>query len=246
MRAFQCREYGARLTLAACALNLSAARDPVRGGAGAGAHILRRPCLGCEVGAAHELGREPARWPDGSPVVRVSLSRHDAPPPQERPATAVPEVPGPLARPKPEKPKKVRQRGAPRHVQRASSGRRGEVYEWRGHRGGVYELSRLPEVVALGITPQMIWARVHDGGWSIERALTTPKTKSAPPRYRGAVYQWRGRFVTAGELHDTPEAREIGITKKALWLRLSRLSWDAERAITEPLDSKKQVRWRRA
>lgn len=38
------------------------------------AMTLKSACAGCDVGAAHVRGETPERWPDGSPVVQLSLS----------------------------------------------------------------------------------------------------------------------------------------------------------------------------
>jgi hypothetical protein len=34
--------------------------------------VHQQACVGCEVGASHASGSMPERWPDGTPIVRVS------------------------------------------------------------------------------------------------------------------------------------------------------------------------------
>jgi hypothetical protein len=195
---------------------------------------MRRRCIGCAVGAEHELGREPERWPDGSPVVRLELSSKAIPAP-ERLCTVVPTVAGPLARPRPAKAAKRRAEARSRVPADPVGRRRGAEYEWRGHRGGLWQLAQLPEVAALGISPSMASNRVRCRGWSIDAALSTPPRPPPRPIYRGPAYEWRGRTMTIAELHETPEAKALGISRKALWMRLSELQWDTERALATPV-----------
>jgi hypothetical protein len=187
---------------------------------------MRRRCIGCAVGAEHELGREPERWPDGSPVVRLELSPPTAAPAPERPRTALPVATAPLGAPKPPAAPKAR-------VVRREAAARGAIYEWRGRPMGLFELARAPEVRALGLTWKIIWNRIHQSGWDIERAATTPLERRGG--HNRHTFAFRGSAATLSDLLDTPEARSSGVGRTTLRYRLVDLGWPAERAISQPV-----------
>ena len=73
--AFRCTAYRCTLTIASCASRSVLARRP-KGritSATRGPAFLAPDCHACEVGEAHARGETPERWPDGSPVVRLTL-----------------------------------------------------------------------------------------------------------------------------------------------------------------------------
>jgi hypothetical protein len=109
VESFRCVPLACTLALQTCARRHALAVQTRRGGLGANAaRVYSDTCATCTVGDAHERGDAPERWPDGTPIVRVSVT-----PPPSQPKTvtsappvrlgglAIPRRPTPIAQPAP-------------------------------------------------------------------------------------------------------------------------------------------------
>lgn len=247
MTHFACRElHGVRLSPAACAARHSGAVSLV--------------CERCPVGAAHAMGQRPERWPDGSPVVRLTLSAASAPPPVRRHVERIRDRGSePLARGLTDEERAERRRAAKKRYEakrRAARGERapattrkgcgigvshgGRVIVWGERALTATQWSHETDVAALGLGPETIATRVHQQGWDPERALTTP------PRAYGGGYTWGGRTLSLARWAEEPEARALGLTLGLLKRRVHAYRWPIERALTTPIDTARQRITRRA
>lgn len=80
-----------------------------------------------------------------------------------------------------------------------------------------------------GLTTHDLTTRINHHKWSIEEALTKPKTK------RKNIYSYNGKEYTAKELYEIREYEDISF--KAFASRLSN-GWDIKRALSQPTNVK--------
>jgi hypothetical protein len=74
MEAFTCVRLGCKLSVAACCSRRASAKSSIRPGSNRRLLDDGNVCATCELGAAHQRGESPERWPDGSAVVRLRLA----------------------------------------------------------------------------------------------------------------------------------------------------------------------------
>lgn len=243
MRGFVCAPLGCKLTTSACAARHRSSRSaasPTK------ATLWCETCATCKVGAQHELGREPARWPDGSPVVRLELSapapEHQAPPKHvERIRDRGGEQLARKRKPTPEEIRAARRRAGKARktaTSRKGSGlgasHGGRVIAWGERHLTATQWSHEPDVKALGLKPETIWSRVHMQGWSPERALTTP------PRKNHTRHTWGERTLTVTEWSREPDVSALGLSADLIERRIMVRGWSPERALTTPVDTARQ------
>ena len=104
------------------------------------------------------------------------------------------------------------------------------TYEYNGQIYTGEELLKLSDVENL--TEHDISTRVNHHGWSIHDAITRPKMK------KDYVYEYNGDLYTVAELLQFSKVE--GLTTQKLYTRLNKHKWDVERALTQPLNVKKQ------
>jgi hypothetical protein len=238
---FACKALGCRLTVSACAKRVRASREA--GNSFKGAGLMSGDCRSCAVGREHQLGREPAHWPDGSPVVRLRLASA-APQAAEKPAIVeVPTVPGLLvtkaeAKRKREtrkreraptsassiEKKRARQRRSAERIRR-KSGVQPRVfatrYTWGDRSLTPFQWAREPEAREAGLSGTTIRERLL-AGWPIEKALTLRP---------GAT--WAKHELGGEALSLRAWAARAGLAKDTLQRRLDR-GWSLEKAVTTP------------
>lgn len=245
---FICRPLGGvRLTIAGCKARHEAASRPRARGA---PHLESSACIGCPVGRAHAKGRPVSAWPGGAPIERADLeiAAAPAPSPRKKPV-ALPVVPGLLVTEREAREKRAavvsaatkkrarkRAPGAPPAPKkpRVSHGRK---WAWNGRELGFTELVQTPEAKASGVSESTIRWRMAQG-WSLERALTTPRHQGKRAGTR--THAIGGQKLTVAELQRTPEAQALGLDGTLLRKRLQH-GWDARRAITTPRDPVKSA-----
>lgn len=99
-----------------------------------------------------------------------------------------------------------------------------------------------------GIAPGIIWARINEHGWPIEKALTTPTLSDAHERMKRAhefrwkdhvkappplpmnyrMVEWEGETIRLSEL-----AKRTGISRKTLSKRIFERGWPVDRAVAK-------------
>ena len=92
----------------------------------------------------------------------------------------------------------------------------------KDHLGNTFE-SQTEMARAYGITQTILSSRLHDYGWSLEKALTTPVKSTAVKDHLGNTFE-----------NQTEMANAYGITQAALSQRLNKLNWPLEKALTTP------------
>jgi hypothetical protein len=261
---FACKALGCRLTVSACAKRVRASREA--GNSFKGAGLMSGDCRSCAVGREHQLGREPAHWPDGSPVVRLRLASA-APMAAEKPAPVeVPVVPGLLVtkaeakrkrehKPKPASAKPATTRLRHSTVEEYRQAKREAQRRWaerkRRERGAkemveptVYTWGSRTLTAygwarapeAIGLNHEVVRARLREG-WDVESAITTPVNGKRPK------YTFGDRTLSLAEWAREPDVAALSLSSDALGARL-RLGWSLERALTTPRDDS-NVRCRR-
>ena len=248
MTHFRCLPLGCALSPSACAARHHAARSAARAAVGSAT------CATCRVGAAHELGRLPERWPDGSPVVRLTLSATSAPPPAPRHVVRIRDRGSEqLARGLTDEERAERTRAAQKRYEAKRRAKRGErapatsrkgcgvgishggrVIVWGERALTAAQWSHQPEVKALGLCAETIESRVWMQGWTPERALTTP------PGTHARTHTWGERTLRLSQWAREPECVALGITLGLLKRRVNAYRWPIERAVTTPIDTARQ------
>ena len=104
----------------------------------------------------------------------------------------------------------------------------------------------------VGIAPQMLWARINEHGWTVEKAITTPPLSDPHERMKRAhEFRWAGhvkpppppkrtiRTVELGGATLTLDqlATVSGVSRKLLAKRIFERGWPVEKAIV-PVPSK--------
>lgn len=85
--------------------------------------------------------------------------------------------------------------------------------------------------IAKNITGHDITNRMNEHGWSLEKALTQEK------HIKGRKYEYNGKSYTEKELLEFSAVPELTVSQ--LHLRLVKHGWSIERALTQPLHTKK-------
>lgn len=192
---FACTVLSARLSVEKCAANYEqasgltpSARGLVgaQGGPKASAHALylsSSRCKDCALGAAHARGETPAAWPSGAPVVRTELVAH----------ASVPSTP-PVSRPRVAATKEI-DMPAGKHNR----------YDYKGRSLLLGELVELPEAKAARLDGNTIRLRIGNG-WTVERAVSTPKGASRTPAAKPAAIVPRRERAAKAEIVPARDA----------------------------------------
>lgn len=194
MTRFLCVPFSVRLTTEACVQRRAVAKRGRLKGQTSVIGIER--CLDCPVGAAHAAGETASTWADGSPVELVAepviapgSSRWTSAPepepvraPRSAPIPAVyPPAAADRSAPRPAEPA-VDQAGAKpaREVSVQKPRTTAKRYKMGERELTVGEWAREPDVAALELSANALYARLTGGCWTIEAALTTPKGAPNP------------------------------------------------------------------
>ena len=245
MEVFVCSELNVRLTAHACAKNHTLHKSPRSvSSKSSPSHMLR--CSTCAVGAWHSAGKAPQAWPDGRPIVRLTVLPAVPMETLKRPPVVIAEVPGPLV-PAHELEKRRRgrieaglkamrakqRRKAKRRkpsAARKSSGARGALHPFRGKMLSAAELTKTQDAVERGIAFNVVANRLNRG-WSAEEAVTTPPGKRLYPTNAKKIYPYKGKMLSAMEVCRLPEAAHL--RTRCVQGRLT-MGWTVERTISEP------------
>ena len=103
-------------------------------------------------------------------------------------------------------------------------GIRERIYEYNGELYNSYELSNLG--AKYGIKPQDITNRINHHGWSVEKAITTPKKKI------NQSFEYNGKKYTSKELAALSKYSDI--TYHDITDRINGCGWSVEKAINTP------------
>lgn len=113
----------------------------------------------------------------------------------------------------------------------AGSRRNNATYEYKGQHYTVYELSLLPEVQKLNLTPSIIRNRLTKLKWSVDEALTIEKGGGYKKSEHN--YTFDGKTKTLSEWADT-----YGILYQTLYCRLVVNKMDFEEAVKSPKNTR--------
>lgn len=98
------------------------------------------------------------------------------------------------------------------------------IYSYNGQKYETYELLKFSSVD--GLTVKDIVNRVNHSGWSVEKALITPKKQV------GKLYEYQGNWYTSKELAKISPLTNL--THHDITDRINRNGWSVEKAITQP------------
>ena len=100
------------------------------------------------------------------------------------------------------------------------------------YQGTLYTAQEIADMSLPEITAHDIGTRVRYHGWTLERAMTTPKMKKD---YR---WEYNGEYLSVNELYEIRINKDL--TKAQIKTRLLQHHWDPYRAITQPNNQKRQ------
>lgn len=167
---FHCVKLSTSLSRVACGKRYAAARRPYR--ANSNAIVVDQPaCRHCEMGAQHDAGNAPTRWPNGDPVRLVSA---DTLVPRLRAPAAAPErAPEPEAPPAPVEPPKPASPRVPR---------------WRRPTTAANRKKAAPSWTTY-LTHTVDGATITDtfGGWAARLGLTENAVRMRARKYPGRL-----------------------------------------------------------
>lgn len=98
--------------------------------------------------------------------------------------------------------------------------------------GIIYTAKELAEMSKYDLSGHDITNRINEHGWSIEKALNTPKGR------RNVTFYYEGRELTVKELYNIRKLEDLSYSQ--IKNRLLKYKWDPERAISQPANVKLQ------
>lgn len=109
---------------------------------------------------------------------------------------------------------------------------------WREfeYNGKVYSAEELANMSEYDLMAHDITNRINEHGWTVEKALTTPKGR------RNIKFEYNGNLYSIKQLYEIRNNKEL--TYKQIKNRLLKYNWDVERAISQPNDIKNQPQGR--
>lgn len=112
----------------------------------------------------------------------------------------------------------------PKNKKEQPKGVGNSIYEYNGKLYNSYELSLLGK--QYGLTPNNISNRINHHGWSIEKAISTPKKK------RNQLFEYNGKKYTSKQLADMSKFENV--TYHDITDRINGCGWSVEKAINTP------------
>lgn len=103
-------------------------------------------------------------------------------------------------------------------------------YEYKGETYSPEELAEISNIDE--ITPHDITTRVGHHGWSVEKAISTPKT------IKNQLFEYNGKMYSAKGLVSISNVENLN--QHDIFTRINKYGWDVERAITQPKNKKVQ------
>lgn len=102
------------------------------------------------------------------------------------------------------------------------------------YNGDIYSAKELADMSRYELSYHDITNRINEHGWTVEKAISTPKGR------RNTEFLYNDKNYTIKELYNIRINKDL--TYSQIKNRLLKYNWDAERAITQPNNNKKQPR----